>query len=294
MTGGGGFLGKHVCQALLARGAEVDAPGRKLVDFQDSEETYSYFDDRLQLDSFVVHLAYPGSKLGIETSIRSPFSLVSALQQMDLNIIRASVAFSVKKLLCMGSVCAYPEFTDLPTDESQLWKGYPEPVNAAYGLAKRAQLSLLQAARQEHDLNGIHLIASNMYGPGDLSGHVIPSLINRMKLAKRDGSKFVVWGEPEITRSFLYVEDAAEGVVRALERYDSGDPVNLVSGAETSMGQLTDVLRSLLDFDGEVEYDRTKPTGHRRRWFSTTRLRAALDWVPSTPLYEGLQRILEA
>jgi GDP-L-fucose synthase len=251
-------------------------------------EAQTLIEQEVNRSGYVAHLAYPGSRYGIETSVKTPFTLASDLVQMDLNMIQACVGLGVAKLLGMGSACSYPERTVLPTVEQDLWHGYPEPVNAAYGLAKRTQLMLLQAARQEHGLNGVHLITANMYGPGDTSGHVIPSLITRMRVAQRDGVPLVVWGDPAVTRSFLYVEDAAEGVCRALADYDSGEPLNLVSPVEVSMGVLVARLANRLGFTGAITWDATKPTGHRRRRFSTTALHAALGWVPSTTLSDGL------
>lgn len=293
VTGGTGFLGQHVVAALRHAGAEVAPAGSLAVNLLRSGETHRFFCQEADPETIVVHLAYPGSRYGIETSVRSPYTLASNLIQMDLNVIRECTQRGVAKLLCVGSVCSYPEHTTLPTDESQFWNGYPEPVNAAYGLAKRTQLSLLQVARQEHGLHGIHLILANMYGPGDRSGHVIPALITRMRQAKQTGEPMVVWGAPEVTRSFLYVEDAAEGIVRALQSYDSPEPLNLVRDEETSMGDLVAALAKNLHGPSEVTYDLGKPTGHRRRCFDNHRLQAALGWTPPTPFAAGLAKTIE-
>lgn len=293
VTGGTGFLGQHVVAALKAAGANVCAVGSAAANLLDLAATRRLVAQETTTASLVVHLAYPGSRYGIETSVRTPYTLASDLLQMDLNVIRACTLCHVAKLLCVGSVCAYPERTTLPTDESQLWNGYPEPVNAAYGLAKRQQLALLQAARQEHGLNGVHLILANMYGPGDRSGHVIPSLITRMRQAKQTQEPMVVWGAPEVTRAFLYVEDAAEGIVRALQAYDSPEPLNLVREEETSMAALVRALATDLHSVSKVTYDLSKPTGHRRRCFDTHRLQAALGWAPPTPFVEGLTRTVQ-
>lgn len=292
VLGGTGFLGRHVLTALDRRPAATSygvwGVGRVDVDLLDGEDLTVCLDQEVRPDGAVIHLAYPGSRFGIATSQQTPFDLAADLVQMDLNVIRASAALGVSKLLCVGSVCAYPESTTLPTDESQLWNGYPEPVNAAYGLAKRTQLMLLQAARQQYGLHGIHLILANLYGPGDRSGHVIPSLITKIRRAKMDGGPVVVWGRPEVTRSFLYVEDAAEGIVRALEGYDAPEPLNLTSREEIPMRELVTHLAYLLGYDGPVVYDGDQPTGHRRRLFDTTRLQQALGWIPATPFYTGL------
>lgn len=291
VTGGTGFLGQQVCRVLRAHGHDAIPVHRVSGDLRHLETVHSLL--KTAPWDAVVHLAYPGSRFGIETSVKTPHTLASDLIQMDLNVIDGCVALGIPKLLCVGSACAYPEHTTLPTDESQLWAGYPEPVNAAYGLAKRTQLMLLQAARQEHGLNGIHLILANMYGPGDRTQHVIPALITRLRQAVRDRTPLTVWGQPDVTRSFLYVEDAAEGIVRALAAYDSPEPLNVVRTEETSMEQLVTTLMDLLGIWVDVRYDATKPTGHRRRCFSDTRLREALGWVPPTPLREGLRATLD-
>lgn len=292
VTGSTGFLGRHVCGYLERQGADVylhqlskgmgDLRAFPLPPFLRPVLTKN--------DLRVVHLAYPGSKYGIETSLKTPFSLAADLLRMDANVIQACGEWGVSKLLCCGSVCSYPEATTLPTNEAQLWQGYPEPVNAAYGMAKRMQLTLLQAARQQYGLNGIHLILANMYGPGDRSGHVIPSLIRKVRHAKATGGEVVVWGRPDVSRSFLYVEDAAEGIGRALAGYDSPDPLNLCSREEVTMQALVEQLAWLLDYPGPIQFDTSRPTGHLRRQFDTSRLQAALGWSPSTPFAEGLRR----
>jgi len=287
VTGGTGFLGQHVMAELHRRGARPVAAGRG-----DGDLLYRHGIHRLfhgvSASTLVMHLAYPGSK-GITTSVRQPLSRqLAPIVRMDLNVIQACCEAPVAKLLCVGSVCGYPEHTTLPTDEAQLWAGYPEPVNAAYGLAKRMQIPVLAAARQEYGLHGIHLILANMYGPGDRSGHVIPSLITRVRRALVTGGPVVVWGRPEVTRSFLYVADAAEGLVRALLAYDSPEPLNLVPTTETSMQELIDAIAGVLGYTGRIAFDAAQPTGHVRRSFSTTRLHAALGWVPATSFLEGL------
>ena len=177
ILGGTGFLGRHVTTTLRAAGWVVYPAGSADCDLRQEKQVRTFLDRqcRTWAPEAVVHLAYPGSRYGIATSVQTPCTLAADLIQMDLHVIQALIdrPAPTPRLLGMGSVCSYPEHTALPTDESQFWAGYPEPVNAAYGLAKRTQLMLLQAARQEHGLRGMHLILANMYGPGDRSGHVI-------------------------------------------------------------------------------------------------------------------------
>lgn len=291
VTGNTGFLGEHVTARLDQTDATIlGGGGRLLADLRQAEDTAYLL--RATAPHYVIHLAYPGS-VGIRTSVDHPAALVTDLLQMDLNVIRACAVAQVEKLLCIGSVCSYPETTILPTDESQLWNGYPEPVNAAYGLAKRTQLMLLQAYRQEFGLHGIHLLQANLYGPGDRSGHVIPATIAKVRQALRDGGPVVVWGRPDVTRSFLYVEDAAEGIVRALDQYDSPDPLNLCALEECTMRDLVGGISRRLGYTGGIQYDATKPTGHLRRHFSLDRLCAALDWYPPTDFATGLQQTID-
>jgi GDP-L-fucose synthase len=288
VTGGTGFLGRHVVAQLARTAAQPLPVGRQAGDLLHDFGVRRLFHG-VAKSTLVMHLAYPGSK-GITTSVRQPLSQqLAPIVRMDLNVIQACCEAPVSKLLCVGSVCGYPEHTTLPTDEAQLWSGYPEPVNAAYGLAKRMQIPFLAAARQEYGLHGIHLILANMYGPGDRSGHVIPSLIRRVRLALLTGGPVVVWGRPEVTRSFLYVEDAAEGLVRALLAYDSPEPLNLVPTGETAMRELIEAIARILGYTGAITFDASQPTGHVRRSFSTTRLRAALGWEPTTPFLDGLE-----
>lgn len=287
VTGHNGFVGQAVCRRLIARGHEIP-----------DSNTYVYvgeqFVEWLQAvkPDAVIHLAKPKSD-GIGTMAKEPFTFAAGVIGLDLQVIRAcAVTKPQPKLVCLGSVCAYPEKPPTrPVTERSLWSGYPEAVNAPYGIAKRTQLMLLQAARQETGLNGIHLVMANVYGPGDRSSHVIPATIRKMR--DPGVQKIVVWGLPTVTRAFLYVEDAAEGIIRAMERYDSPEPLNLAPRDQTSMDRLCTDLRHLTDFRGEISYDMTKPTGQKQRWYDITRLSAALDWQPSTSLWDGLRATVE-
>lgn len=289
VTGANGFLGLAVVRALRGAAYDVIETDVNLLNEHATEAAIA----RLPLHTPVIHLAYPGGD-GIGDALAHPATIAMNLMRMDLNVIQACVRQHVPKLVCIGSVCAYPEHTNLPTSEEMLWGGYPEPVNASYGIVKRTQLALLQACRQEFKLNGIHLILPNLYGPGDRTAHVIPALIRRIRVAKRDGATSItVWGHPDVTRSFLYIDDAAHGIVRALERYDGGAPLNLVNAGETPMRTLVHQLAERLDYTGAWVFDTDKPTGHWQRNFSQQNMVRALDWRPLVSLGWGLQHTIE-
>lgn len=282
VTGAAGFLGRHVTRRLEARGhVWRGVRVEKLADI------LSVYDA-----DAVLHLAKPASD-GIGTMAATPYTFAARCLALDQQVIAACAAARPQpKLVCLGSVCAYPESAPIPTPETALWDGYPEAVNAPYGIAKRTQLMLLQAARRETGLNGIHLILANVYGPGDRSGHVVPATIRKVRAAVMDPTAEVrVWGVPHATRSFLYVADAAEGIVRALEGYDRPEPLNLAPEQDVSMIDLVQLVADLLQFvDADrVSFDPTRPVGQRRRKYDLTALRAALGWRPTWGLYEGLR-----
>ena len=278
VTGAHGFIGQAVCRKLLQSGYDVTDGGADLL-FNLESRIFSIKPDA------VIHLAKPRSD-GIRTMAERPYGFADEVLQLDRTVIRlCALAHPKPKPICMGSACAYPEKAPIPTPESALWNGYPEKVNAPYGIAKRTQLMLLQAARVQHGLNGLHLILSNVYGPGDRTEHVIPATIRKMAA---NPDELTVWGRPDVTRSFLYVEDAAEGIVLALERYNAPEPLNLAPLEETSMVELVNSLSYIMDWHGTVKYDRTKPTGQRRRKYNTREAQEHLRWTARTGLEDGL------
>lgn len=287
VTGTTGFLGNAVVRALEEGGYTVLVLGG--VNLLNEHATEAAI-ERLPAHTPVIHLAYPGGD-GIGDALKHPATIALNLMRMDLNVIQACARQHISKLVCIGSVCAYPERTNVPTCEEMLWSGYPEPVNASYGIVKRTQLALLQACRDEFNLNGIHLILPNLYGPGDRTKHVIPALIGRMRKAARDGDGVVtIWGHGDVSRSFLYIDDAAAGIVRALEHYNRPAPLNLVNAGETTMYELARILQVYTDYYGGLEWDTTQPVGHRQRNFSQVNMVHALDWRPRVGLADGLQQ----
>jgi GDP-L-fucose synthase len=203
----------------------------------------------------------------------------------------------VAKFVCVGTVCAYPEHAPVPFREADLWNGYPEPTNAPYGLAKKMLLVQLQAYRQQYGFNGVYVLPVNLYGPGDnfdlRTSHVIPALIRKCVEARRAGAARVTcWGSGAATREFLYVDDCAEGLLLAAERYDGAAPVNLGSGLEVSIRDLARRIAELSGFSGRLEWDRTKPDGQPRRRLDTSRARELFGFSARTELDEGLRRTI--
>lgn len=296
VTGATGFLGQAVVARLEPRWSVVEWETNLL----DRERT-RHSAERLGRPDAVVHLAKPRSE-GIQTMLSDPLGYTSTLLRMDVNLIDAAARYwPDTPLVCTGSVCAYPQHTDAPTREIDLWMGYPELVNAPYGVSSRMQLELLNAAARQHGLPSVHFLTANLYGPGDSSAHVIPSLIRRMIQGREQPQlPLEVWGSPLITRSFLYVDDAAEAIARMIEpkNFPGGGAdatvVNLAAAGTTSMQALVEALCAILRYQPRaVNYLGDKPTGHHRREFSIDRLRALLDWEPATTLAEGLQRTVD-
>lgn len=303
VTGAGGFLGQHVVRQLRQTAAlHVVTLPRTMLDLRyDYKKVFETFFTLVQADLStedgqgvsVIHLAHHGDD-GISTSQTTPHTLASDMLRMDVNVIEACVGAQVSKLLCVGSVVAYPEHAPVPTTESALWDGPPAAIDMAYAQAKRTQLTLLQAARAQYGLEGVHLILGNLYGPGDHSNRVIPATIRKIAAAVHDDATSIrVWGYPGVSRSFLYVEDAAAGILRALASYNNPAPLTLAGRRETKMHGLVTELSALMGWTGQPSYDTSKPTGHRRRCFDLDNLSAALDWLPPTTLEDGLRSTVD-
>jgi GDP-L-fucose synthase len=290
LTGGAGFLGSYVVKMLRDRGCrELFAPRSKDCDLREKADIVRLLGNTRP--DIVIHLAAVVGGIGANRRNPGRFFYENAL--IGIQLIDQARRFAVRKLVCVGTVCAYPKFTPVPFKEEDLWNGYPEETNAPYGLAKKMLLVQLQSYRQEFRFDGIYLLPVNLYGPRDNfdleSSHVIPAIIRKCVEARRRGDKkLVAWGTGNVSREFLYVEDAAEGILLAAEHYDKPEPVNLGSGTEITIRDLVLTIRELSRFEGQIEWDESKPDGQPRRCLDTTRAEREFGFKARTNLREGL------
>ncbi len=295
LTGGAGFVGRHVRAVLLKHGADkknITVPRSKDYDLR-KEDVCNKLTRGIDI---VVHLA--GNVGGIGYNRENPASLFYDNMTMGVNLIEAARVHKVKKFVQVGTICAYPKFTPIPFKESDLWNGYPEETNAPYGIAKKALLVMLQSYRQQYNFNGIYLLPVNIYGPGDnfdpKSSHVIAALIKKIHDAKKSGAKeIIVWGDGSATREFFFVEDAARAIVLATEKYDGSEPVNIGAGFEISIKELVEKLVQLMDFQGIVVWDKTKPNGQPRRMLDVHRAQEEFGFKAGISFDEGLKKTIE-
>lgn len=295
VTGGAGFLGQRVIAQLLnlgvGRGAIV-VPRSKTEDLRLAENTLRI----TQNADLVIHLAAKVGGIGFNQAYPGELFYDNAI--MGINLIEACRLNKVAKVVVAGTICAYPRFTPVPFKEENLWSGYPEETNAPYGIAKKSLQVMLDAYRRQYDLNGIFLLPVNLYGPGDNfdleSSHVIPALIRKfIEANSRDDSKVTLWGDGSPTREFLYVEDAARGIVMAAEAYNSSDPVNLGSAEEISIRDLAELIKAKTGFKGEICWDASRPNGQERRKLDVNRARERFGFVSQTTFSEGLDKTIE-
>jgi GDP-L-fucose synthase len=294
VTGGSGFLGRHLVQALDRRGSTVLVPRKRQYDLTDEPQVERMYAD-LRPD-VVVHLAAVVG--GIGANRESPGRFFYENVMLGALTMEHARRHGVEKFVGVGTICAYPKYAPVPFVESDLWNGYPEDTNAPYGIAKKMLLVQGQAYRQQYGFNAIHLLPVNLYGPHDnfdpASSHVIPALIRKcVEAAERGDREVVCWGTGDATREFLYVEDCAEAIVRATELYDDAEPVNIGAGFEISIRDLAQLIAELTGFRGALTFDATKPDGQPRRMLDVTRAQQRFGFHASTDFRNGLQQTVE-
>lgn len=291
VTGGAGFLGSYVVEKLQQRGAkDVFIPTIEEYDLVERDSILKMLSDANP--DIIIHLA--ANVGGIGANRERPAEFFYDNLMMGAQLIHESWKTGVEKVVAIGTVCAYPKFTPVPFKEESLWDGFPEETNAPYGLAKKMMLVQSQAYRDQYGYNSIWLIPVNLYGPRDnfnlQSSHVIPALIRKCIQAQEDGTAVTVWGDGSPTREFLYVEDAAEGILQATEKYNQSDPVNLGSGEEISIKALVEKIAELTGFTGELVWDTSKPNGQPRRALNTDKAAELFGFRAQVQFEEGLKR----
>jgi GDP-L-fucose synthase len=295
VTGGAGFLGRALVERLERRGCVSPfVPRSRDYDLRSERGVREFLAD--SRPDVIIHLAAVVGGIGANQANPGRFFYDNLI--MGTQLIEQSRNAGAAKFVCVGTICAYPKHTPVPFRESELWNGYPEETNAPYGLAKKVLLVQLQAYREQYGFNGVYLLPVNLYGPGDNfdleSSHVIPALIRKCVEARRAKYPEVnCWGTGSATREFLYVDDCAEGILLAAERYDDGEPVNLGSGREIAIRELAELIREKTGYEGRLTWDTARPDGQPRRCLDTSRARERFGFVARTPLEQGLERTVE-
>jgi len=296
ITGGSGFLGSHLVEKLTTEkgvdGTNIRIPRSRVTDLRVWRNCLDVVKD---ID-VVIHLA---AKVGgIGYNMNNPATLFYDNAIMGIQLMEAARQEGVEKFVAIGTVCAYPKFTPVPFKEEHLWDGYPEETNAPYGLAKKMLLVQAQAYRKQYGFNAIYLLPVNLYGPRDNfdleSSHVIPALIRKfVDAAKNKQDEVVVWGTGKASREFLYVEDAAEAIILATEKYNKPEPVNVGSGKEITICNLVNLIAELTEYKGKIVWDNSKPDGQPRRRLDTTKAKKEFGFEAKTDFEEGLRRTIE-
>ena len=302
VTGGAGFLGSFVIANLKERGAkDIFIPHIEDYDLTDRDDIKNLFDDTLgdgfdAANMLIIHLAANVGGIGANREHPAEFFYDNLI--MGVELMHQAWERGVGKFVAIGTVCAYPKFTPVPFKEEDLWIGYPEETNAPYGLAKKMMLVQAQAYRQQYGFNAIYLLPVNLYGPRDNfnlhTSHVIPALIRKaIEAQERGDEELPVWGDGSPTREFLFVEDAADGIVTAAEKYNGSEPVNLGSGYEISIKDLAEMIRQQTGYKGVLAWQTDKPNGQPRRGLDVTRAKEYFGWQAQVPFEEGLRRTIK-
>jgi len=294
VTGGAGFLGSFVLAALQQRGAtQVFVPKIEEYDLVNPADIQRMYDEARP--DIIIHLAALAGGIGANRARPADFFYINLM--MGVQLMHEAWRRGVEKFVAIGTVCAYPKFTPIPFREENIWDGYPEETNAPYGLAKKMLLVQAQAYREQYGFNAIYLLPVNLYGPRDnfdlQTSHVIPALIRKYIDAQEKGQKEVVlWGDGSPTREFLYAGDAADGILTAAERYNGSEPVNLGSGQEMRIKDLSELIARLTGYQGKLVWDTSQPNGQPRRALDTSRAAEYFGWRASVPFEEGLRQTI--
>ena len=291
VTGGAGFLGFHVVTRLLESAYDIEIPRSYECDLRKLNNCIELTVNK----DVVIHLA--GNVGGIGYNQKNPGTLFYDNLMMGVNIIEACRINQVKKVVIVGTICSYPKFTKVPFKEDDLWNGYPEETNAPYGIAKKSLLVMAQAYRQQYGMNIIYLMPVNLYGPGDNfneeSSHVIPALIQKIEEAKKLSLPSIeVWGTGEASREFLYIDDCAEAIILATEKYNKPDPINIGYGKEIKIKDLVITLCDLIGYNGKIVWNKSKPDGQPRRLLDTSKAKKEFGFKAKTDFLKGLEETI--